>query len=64
LPTINLAKCGQTNPTNPIGPLMATAAAVINDAMSSAIHRRRLIRTPSESASPSLSIAMFSWPAR
>ena len=32
VPTTSLPTCGQTNPTNPIGPLIATAAAVISDA--------------------------------
>src|SRR5437016_983251 len=51
-------------PTTPIGPLSATAAAVINDALIMVIQRRRWIRTPSETASPSLSTAAFNCPLR
>lgn len=41
LPTIKRATCGQMSPTNPIGPLTATAAAVMSEATISTIQRSR-----------------------
>src|SRR4051812_24579174 len=61
-PTMSRARCGPTSPMNPIGPLTATADAVMSDATTSAAQRSRWIRTPSASASASLSTAALSWP--
>ena len=61
-PTTSRARCGQIRPTKPIGPLTATAAAVIRLATIKAVHRSRAARTPSAAASASSSDATFSDP--
>src|SRR5207244_258488 len=49
-PTIHRAACGQISPTNPIGPLIATAAAVTSEATRRPTHRTRFTCAPRDAA--------------
>ena len=61
-PTSSRTTCGTTSPTNPIRPLIATAAAVTSEARPSRIARSRRTSTPRWAAASSPSSSPFERP--